>query len=151
MSFIIKMNKNITILICCILLLFTASACEKTGWSKLSVTIENKTNDTVFFAHDGIRLKAKYYFVHKQLHGVDMVLPNSFTIVDIPRGYIITNFTFVKQTILNEYSEQEIIDKELVDCYAYTHSMLESKNYTIVYNGGPQQDCISIKEEQYEK
>lgn len=145
------MNKNITILICCICILFTAFSCERLELRDITVKIENKTNDTIFFAHNGFKLKAKYFFVHKQLYGVDMVLPNSFIVAKIPYGYTTTHLTFISQTVLNKYTEQEIIDKEMVVCYAYSRStMLESNDFKIVYTGEPQ-DSINIIEEQYEK
>ncbi len=80
-----------------------------------------------------------------------MIQPNSFTVIGIsPVPYELVDFIFLTQTILNKYSEQEIIDNDLLHYQTYNYSMLESNNYTVVYTGEPQ-DSINIIEEQYEK
>ncbi|MCQ2257664.1 MAG: hypothetical protein MJZ41_06675 [Bacteroidaceae bacterium] len=145
------MKKNIALLTCCIFILFTAFTCDSPGLTPQIVRIENKTNDTIHFVCENPRLTSSEFFSYKHHGRAHMIQPNSFTVIGIsPVPYELVDFIFLTQTILNKYSEQEIIDNDLLHYQTYNYSMLESNNYTVVYTGEPQ-DSINIIEEQYEK
>ena len=145
---------KILVILCSILIALTATTCEDDGTyvRYKDVNFINTTNDTIFVMSAWARHFTASEVIDKWDLWVSEVLPNEKSIEPLPdRGDMVLYVSVLKKRVLDEYSKEEIIEKDLVEKYMYTYDYLKWKDFNIMYTGKPQQDSISIKEEQYEK
>lgn len=135
---------NVLIVLSMLSTLFMAMTCEDSG-AYQSVTIENRTNDTIWVvAHDAYSrddsLTSEKVFLHSS-DGFRQVLPNDsyngfkFWVNCATDGKYFYVLVYKQQT-LNNYPVLEITKKDLYDAkFSFTYRYLEKMNFKIVYEG----------------
>lgn len=130
-------NSMFLLIISNIMLLLTAMTCQDSYWTERNLVIENQTNDTFFVAvGSGKPLTSSKAMRLYQIWGTKMqVVPNGNIIEHILDAEDRTVYcALLKKKTLAKYSEEEIIERNLIEFYSYSYQELKKMKFKIVYS-----------------
>lgn len=141
-----KMNKTLFILILCnLMLLLTAMTCDDPIEYR-KVIFDNQSNDTIMVLSESGRPFTSETAIELYLaEWSTLIPPSDHSKEPLPdRDGEFLFLAVLKKQLLDKYSKEEIIEKDLVEFYSYSYQELKKMNFKIVYGGDKFQDSSLI-------
>ncbi|MCQ2259039.1 MAG: hypothetical protein MJZ41_13780, partial [Bacteroidaceae bacterium] len=141
---------KILVILCSILIALTATTCEDNTIHYKMITLENKTEDSILYFYSFVKVDMDVIYGFGWFNNFEYVNPKEMSRFGVEDDEsMVLYLTIVKQSTLDRYTKEEIIEKDIAEYFTYTYDYLKWRDFNIVYTGEQQQDSINLKEEQY--